>query len=53
MDGIDLIFKEGNPSGIKAVLELKNLCESSVRLPLVEASSILKSALKVFNSQLK
>jgi len=53
MDGIDLIFKEGNPSGIKAVFELKNLCESSVRLPLVEASSILKSALKVFNSQLK
>jgi 4-hydroxy-tetrahydrodipicolinate synthase len=53
MDGIDLIFKEGNPAGIKAVFELKNLCESSVRLPLVEASSILKSALKVFNSQMK
>jgi len=53
MDGIDLIFKEGNPSGIKAVFELKNLCESRVRLPLVEASSTLKSALKVFNSQLK
>jgi 4-hydroxy-tetrahydrodipicolinate synthase len=53
MDGIDLIFKEGNPSGIKAVFELKNLCESSVRLPLIEASSTLKSALKVFNNQLK
>jgi 4-hydroxy-tetrahydrodipicolinate synthase len=53
MDGIDLIFKEGNPAGIKAVFELKNLCESGVRLPLVEASSTLKSALKVFNSQLK
>ncbi|PKG42239.1 4-hydroxy-tetrahydrodipicolinate synthase [Psychroflexus sp. MES1-P1E] len=53
MDGIDLIFKEGNPAGIKAVFELKNLCESGVRLPLVEASSILKSALKVFNSQMK
>jgi 4-hydroxy-tetrahydrodipicolinate synthase len=53
MDGIDLIFKEGNPSGIKAVFELKNLCESNVRLPLVEASSTLKSALKIFNNQLK
>jgi 4-hydroxy-tetrahydrodipicolinate synthase len=53
MNGIDLIFKEGNPAGIKAVFELKNLCESGVRLPLVEASSILKSALKVFNSQMK
>jgi 4-hydroxy-tetrahydrodipicolinate synthase len=53
MEGIDLIFKEGNPSGIKAVFEFKNLCESSVRLPLVEASSTLKSALKIFDSQLK
>jgi 4-hydroxy-tetrahydrodipicolinate synthase len=53
MEGIDLIFKEGNPSGIKAVFELKDLCEPNVRLPLVEASSTLKSALKIFDNQLK
>ncbi|SDG61964.1 4-hydroxy-tetrahydrodipicolinate synthase [Psychroflexus sediminis] len=53
MDGIDLIFKEGNPSGIKSVLELKNLTESFVRLPLIQASSELKSALSVFIRQLK
>lgn len=53
MDGIDLIFKEGNPAGIKSVLELKKIAENNVRLPLVEASSELKSALSVFINQLK
>ncbi|NEV93105.1 4-hydroxy-tetrahydrodipicolinate synthase [Psychroflexus sp. YR1-1] len=53
MDGIDLIFKEGNPSGIKSVLELKRITESFVRLPLVKASSELNSALSVFIKQLK
>jgi 4-hydroxy-tetrahydrodipicolinate synthase len=53
MEGIDLIFKEGNPSGVKAVFELKDLCEPNVRLPLVEASSTLKSALKIFDNKLK
>lgn len=53
MDGIDLIFKEGNPAGIKSVFELKKLAESEVRLPLVKASPELKSALSVFINQLK
>lgn len=53
MDGIDLIFKEGNPAGIKSVFELKKLAESFVRLPLVKASSELKSALSIFINQLK
>jgi 4-hydroxy-tetrahydrodipicolinate synthase len=53
MDGIDLIFKEGNPAGIKSVFELKKLAGSNVRLPLMKASPELKSALSVFISQLK
>lgn len=53
MDGIDLIFREGNPAGIKAVLEIKKIAESTVRLPLVKASPDLKSALSVFINQLK
>ncbi|WP_019038013.1 4-hydroxy-tetrahydrodipicolinate synthase [Psychroflexus tropicus] len=52
MDGVDLIFKEGNPAGIKAVFELKKLAESHVRLPLMKASPELKSALSVFINQL-
>lgn len=53
MNGIDLIFKEGNPVGIKTVLEVKRLTENIVRLPLVEATPELKSALTVFINQLK
>lgn len=53
MDGVDLIFREGNPSGIKSVLELKKLTTACVRLPLVEATPELKSALSVFTNQLK
>ncbi len=39
---MELAFKEGNPTGIKAILAQKGLCEPYVRLPLVEASSQLK-----------
>jgi 4-hydroxy-tetrahydrodipicolinate synthase len=39
---IDLIFKEGNPAGIKAVFEQLNLCNDTVRLPLVSATKDLK-----------
>ncbi len=39
---IDLIFKEGNPAGIKAVFEQLNLCTDTVRLPLVSATKELK-----------
>ena len=40
---VDYIFSENNPSGIKAVLEALNLCDDTVRLPLVEATSELKT----------
>lgn len=53
MNGMDLIFKEGNPSGIKSVLELKKIINGSVRLPLVDATPELKSALSIFINQLK
>ena len=39
---IDLIFKEGNPAGIKAVFEQLNLCNDTVLLPLVSATKDLK-----------
>lgn len=34
----ELLFIEGNPSGIKAVLGAMNLCQNSLRLPLVPVS---------------
>ncbi len=46
MDLTSAIFEENNPAGIKAVFEALNLCESTVRLPLVPASDNLKSKIK-------
>ena len=53
---IKLIFKENNPAGIKAVLNLMGLCNDVVRLPLVPASNKLRleiekniSSFKLFN----
>lgn len=35
---IELLFLEGNPAGIKAVLSILNLCQNNLRLPLVQVS---------------
>jgi len=47
-EGIDLIFEEGNPAGIKAVFEALGLSTAVVRLPLVEASNSLKGKIQEF-----
>ena len=39
MEMTDLLFVEGNPSGIKAALASMNLCENNLRLPLVPVST--------------
>ena len=46
MDVVSLIFSENNPSGIKAVLQIMDLCSDKVRLPLVEATNTLKAKLQ-------
>lgn len=38
VDIINLIFEEGNPAGIKALLEQLGLCSNYVRLPLVSTT---------------
>ncbi|MBC5991371.1 4-hydroxy-tetrahydrodipicolinate synthase [Pontibacter cellulosilyticus] len=40
-----LMYEEGNPVGVKAVLERFGVCSPYVRLPLVEASAGLKDRL--------
>lgn len=47
-EAMELIFKEGNPAGIKAIFEIIGLSTSIVRLPLVEASDNLKSSISNF-----
>lgn len=38
MEIIDLLFADGNPSGIKAFMSIMNLCKNNLRLPLVPVS---------------
>ncbi|MDG1729080.1 MAG: 4-hydroxy-tetrahydrodipicolinate synthase [Algibacter sp.] len=48
IDIIGYIFEENNPAGIKAVFEALNLCQDTVRLPLVTASINLKAKITDF-----
>ena len=38
MEMIDLLFVEGNPAGVKAMLNQMNICQNTLRLPLVPVS---------------
>jgi len=38
LPGIDLLFAEGNPAGVKEVLKEMNICDNTLRLPLVPVS---------------
>lgn len=49
---VELIFREGNPAGVKALLEREGICGSQVRLPLVRASADLSRQLDAFMRQL-
>ena len=55
-DIIDLLFKEGNPSGIKAFLSLKGYCENILRLPLTPVDKKLygdiNEKIKIFGKKL-
>jgi 4-hydroxy-tetrahydrodipicolinate synthase len=46
LDLIHLLFKEGNPTGVKEVLAQLDVCENYLRLPLVEASDALSDQLR-------
>ena len=48
---IDMIFEQGNPAGIKALLNHLELCSDKVRLPLVKADDSLQNRLKTFLEQ--
>ena len=52
-DSIDLIFAEGNPSGIKSMLNEMQITEIFVRLPLVPATEELQQKINTFVSRFK
>ncbi|MDH3003946.1 MAG: 4-hydroxy-tetrahydrodipicolinate synthase [Flavobacteriia bacterium] len=54
-DMIELIFEEGNPTGIKTLLKIIGICKPYVRLPLVEGTKklsqkILSSYERIINT---
>ncbi|MEO6903918.1 MAG: 4-hydroxy-tetrahydrodipicolinate synthase [Bacteroidia bacterium] len=44
-DIIEQLFADGNPAGVKAVLEMMNICSSQVRLPLVRVNKATQNTL--------
>ena len=52
-ESIDLIFAEGNPSGIKSMLDSLKISESFVRLPLVSVTTDLQQKINTFVTDFK
>jgi len=48
IEGIDLIFEEGNPAGIKSMLKKLDICGNQVRLPLVKVTNNLEFKIDKF-----
>lgn len=52
-DITDMLFAEGNPGGVKYVLEILGVCENNLRLPLVPIGEELKMKLRTAIKQLE
>ncbi len=48
IEGIKMIFEDGNPAGIKTILTHRNIIKNVVRLPLVKANQDLRARLEAF-----
>jgi 4-hydroxy-tetrahydrodipicolinate synthase len=46
LEMIELLFIDGNPAGVKAVLNIMNLCQNNLRLPLVPVSRTIYSRIQ-------
>lgn len=48
LDGIALLFAEGNPAGVKAFLHKKGICQNQFRLPVVPVSEKTAQSIHAF-----
>ena len=48
LDGIDLLFAEGNPAGVKSMLKQMGLCENVLRLPLTPVADATAKKIGLF-----
>jgi 4-hydroxy-tetrahydrodipicolinate synthase len=46
LEHIELLFADGNPSGIKAFMSIMNLCQNNLRLPLVPVNRSIFSRIQ-------
>jgi 4-hydroxy-tetrahydrodipicolinate synthase len=53
MEIIELMFADGNPAGVKAFLNVMNLCQNNLRLPLVPVSKTIFSRIQKTAEELK
>jgi len=53
LSGMDLLFADGNPAGVKYVLSLMGICKNVLRLPLVPVSGQVASNTALFLNTLK
>ncbi|HLN19690.1 MAG TPA: 4-hydroxy-tetrahydrodipicolinate synthase [Bacteroidales bacterium] len=53
MEMIDLLFADGNPAGVKAIMNQLNICQNNLRLPLVPVGKPvmekIQKAVRAFN----
>ena len=53
LNGVDLLFAEGNPAGVKFALNHKGICKNILRLPLVPVSEATGNKLAEFMNGLE
>jgi 4-hydroxy-tetrahydrodipicolinate synthase len=49
----ELLFTDGNPAGVKAMLSMMNLCQNNLRLPLVAVSKPIYTRIQKAMDELK
>jgi len=53
IEAIELLFADGNPSGVKAFMSIMNICHNNLRLPLVPVNKTVYSKIHKFVEELK
>lgn len=53
LEMIELLFIDGNPSGVKAMLSIMNLCQNTLRLPLVPVSRTIYTRIQKAIEEIK
>jgi 4-hydroxy-tetrahydrodipicolinate synthase len=53
LEMVELLFIDGSPSGVKAMLNVLNLCQNTVRLPLVPVSRTIYTRIQKAMEEIK